>query len=186
MRIRAAVSHGPHLIEINSPGENQVYDAHLPLAFRKEADPMQSFPHLYRVSAESGVAGIVDVSSPQLPSLETMAPPEFGGDPGYWSPETLLVAAVADCLILSFRAVARASRLEWHSLHCDVDGKLERSGGLTLFSHFDLRARLEIRHPDDRDKARLCLEKAKQACLITNSLKAETSLHQEIDVVESA
>ena len=82
--------------------------------------------------------------------------------------------------------MARASRLEWHTLQCDVEGKLERPDRVTLFTRFDLRARLQISHAEDRDKARRCLEKAKQACLITNSLNAETQLHHEIDVVESA
>ena len=40
---------------------------------------------------------------------------------------TLLIAAVADCFILTFRAVARASRFEWISLGCTVDGVLDRA-----------------------------------------------------------
>lgn len=147
---------------------------------------MQDFPHHYMVSADSGNEGAVRVSSPQLPSLETMPPPEFGGEPGYWSPETLLSAAVADCFILSFRAVARASGLNWTTLECDVDGKLERVDRVTRFTHFDVRARLQITDPDARDKAVRALEKAEQVCLITQSLNAETTLHCEVEVVESA
>ncbi len=147
---------------------------------------MQDFPHHYKVSAQSGREGVVRVSSPQLPSLETMPPPEFGGDPGYWSPETLLAAAVADCFILSFRAVARASGLEWETLDCDVNGKLERIDRATRFTHFDVRARLSITDPDARDKALRALEKSEKVCLITQSLNAETTLHCEVEIAESA
>jgi organic hydroperoxide reductase OsmC/OhrA len=33
-----------------------------------------------------------------------------------WSPETSLVAAVADCFILTFRGVAQAAKFPWESL----------------------------------------------------------------------
>lgn len=147
---------------------------------------MHEFPHHYKVSAQSAREGVVQVSSPQLPSLETMPPPEFGGDPGYWSPETLLAAAVADCFILSFRAVARASKLEWDTLDCDVEGKLERVDGVTRFTHFEVRARLRITDPDARDKAVRALEKSEKVCLITQSLNAETTLHCQVEAAESA
>ena len=146
---------------------------------------MQDYPHHYRVSATGGNAGVVRVASPQLPSLETTPPPEYGGDPGYWSPETLLTAAVADCFVLSFRAVARASKLEWADLTCEVEGTLERVDRVVRFTHFDVSASLRITDTDGRDKATRCLEKAEQACLITNSLTAPTTLHCKVDVTES-
>ncbi|MGA9341329.1 MAG: OsmC family protein [Rhodanobacteraceae bacterium] len=146
---------------------------------------MQDYPHHYRACAAGGSSGAVRISSPQLPPLETTPPPEYGGDPGYWSPETLLVAAVADCFVLSFRAVAQASALEWDSVDCDVEGTLDRVERITRFTRFDLRARLRVTSPDSRNKAERCLEKAEQACLITNSLNAETMLHCQIDVAET-
>jgi organic hydroperoxide reductase OsmC/OhrA len=77
---------------------------------------MHPYPHRYRVTASAESAGRVTVGSPGLSSLETAPPPEFGGPDGLWSPETLLCAAVADCFILTFRAVARAARFEWQEL----------------------------------------------------------------------
>lgn len=147
---------------------------------------MHEFPHHYRVTAQSVREGVVQVSSPQLPTLDTMPPPEFGGEPGYWSPETLLAAAVADCFILSFRAVAQASRIEWDTLACDVDGTLERVDGVTRFTHFEVHARLRITDPEARDKAVRALEKSEKVCLITQSLNAKTTLDCQIEVAESA
>ena len=69
---------------------------------------MQNFPHHYQVTATCGVEDNIAVTSADLPSLQTNSPPEFDGPPGLWSPETLLTAAVANCFILTFRAVARA------------------------------------------------------------------------------
>ncbi len=147
---------------------------------------MQEFPHHYRVSAAAATEGTVRVSAAELPSLDTMPPPQYGGEPGHWSPETLLVAAVADCFVLTFRNVARASRLEWESVKCNVEGTLDQVDRATLFTHFEINAELRISDPNSRGKAERCLEKAERACLITNSLKAETTLHLHVEINNAA
>ena len=81
---------------------------------------MQAYPHHYQVAAASGASGTVRLTSRALPPLESTPPPEFDGPEGYWSPETLLLASVADCYSLSVRAIARASRLEWQDLSVDI------------------------------------------------------------------
>ena len=70
---------------------------------------MEELPHHYIVSSSASSEGSVLVEAVGLPSLETAPPAEFGGPGDKWSPESLLVAAVADCFILTFRAIARAS-----------------------------------------------------------------------------
>ena len=145
---------------------------------------MQDLPHHYQVTAVANVAGTVNLSSPGAPDLVSAPPAEFGGPGDQWSPESLLVAAVADCFILSFRAIARASRFEWDSLSCDVEGTLDRVDRVTQFTGFDVTATLHIPAGSDEAKAERLLEKAEQACLITNSLKAES--HLEIKVHVSA
>ncbi len=77
-----------------------------------------------------------------MPALATAPPAEFDGPGDRWSPETLLCAAVADCLILSFRGVARAKKLPWTSLQCEVQGTLNRIEGKTHFTHILVRAAL--------------------------------------------
>ncbi|SHE31328.1 peroxiredoxin, SACOL1771 subfamily [Modicisalibacter ilicicola DSM 19980] len=145
---------------------------------------MQEYPHHYRVSASGGREGSVSVSGAELPTLETNPPPEFNGPSGYWSPETLLVAAVADCFILSFRAVARASKLEWKSLSCEVEGILEKEDRITRFTRFILKPSLTLSSDDDRRKAERCLEKAEQNCLITSSLNSEKELVIDIEIAQ--
>lgn len=143
---------------------------------------MHPFPHHYRVRATGQPAGAVAVTDANL-SLQTQAPPEFGGPEGYWSPESLLVASVADCFVLSFRAVARASKLEWEQLDVPVEGVLDRVDGVTRFVKFILRPRLVLRGAEHASLARTALDKAKRSCLITNSLSAECELAPEIDVL---
>ncbi len=143
---------------------------------------MQELPHHYKVSASGGPDGDVGLDTEGLPTLASAAPVEFGGPGGRWSPESLLVAAVADCFVLSFRAIARASRLPWAALHCDVQGTLARADGKTKFTEFAIRATLQLPADGNEDKARTLLAKAETSCLITNSLSATTHLTAVVEV----
>ena len=143
---------------------------------------MQDFPHTYHATADAVAEGDIQVSSLGLPVLRTASPAEFGGPGDRWSPETLLSAAVADCFILTFRAVARASKLPWEGLHVEVDGTLERPEKVTQFTGFTLTARLDVPEGVDPAVAERALEKAERNCLISNSLKGAVHLHAHVHV----
>ncbi len=141
---------------------------------------MQQLPHVYAVRARGQSANDLAISAAGLPDIASAAPPEFDGPGGRWSPESLLSASVASCFILTFRAIARASKLAWRELDCAVDGKLERKDGVTQFTHFATRAVLVIDPTADRALAQRLLEKAEHGCLVANSLKSDRSLTTEI------
>lgn len=145
---------------------------------------MQNFPHHYKVSAAANPDGVVSLQSEGLDTIASVAPVEFDGPGGKWSPETLLTAAVADCFILTFRAIARASKLEWTSLKCEVEGTLERREHVSLFTEFTLQATLAIPSGTDEERAHRLLEKAEAGCLVTNSLSAETHLDTTVKKAE--
>lgn len=141
---------------------------------------MIDLPHRYSARAEAGTEGEIRIGSPKLTELVTAAPAEFGGPGDRWSPETLLVASVADCFVLTFRAVAKASKLEWRELRCDVEGVLDKAEGGMRFTAFHVRAVLHVPPGSDEKRARRVLEKAERGCLITNSLVAESQLAAEV------
>ena len=145
---------------------------------------MQDLPHQYHVSANAEAEGNVALKGDQLPLLISAPPAEFGGPGDEWSPEHLLVAAVADCFILTFRAVARASKLEWSNIESSAVGVLDRVDRHTQFTSFTVSATLTVPSGTDMDEAQRLLEKSEAACLITNSLTAETNLNAQV-VVES-
>jgi peroxiredoxin-like protein len=142
---------------------------------------MQDLPHHYQVSANAEEEGNIVLKGDDLPQLVSAPPAEFGGPGDQWSPEHLLVASVADCFILTFRAIARASKLSWVNLEASAEGVLERVDRVTCFTSFTVSATLTIAEDSDVDKARRLMDKAEAACLITNSLSAES--HLEADVV---
>lgn len=141
---------------------------------------MQKLPHHYFAEAAAPAEGSINLSSKGLTDIESAGPAEFGGPGDLWSPETLLVASIADCFILTFRAIARASKMEWVDLNCTVEGVLDRVEKVTQFTEFKITAVLEVSSDTDESKAKRLLEKAEASCLITNSMKSEVHLEAEI------
>lgn len=141
---------------------------------------MQAYPHRYSVHAAAEPEGRVSVDSEGAPTLSTAPPPQFGGPGGQWSPETLLVAAAADCFILTFRAIATGSKLAWRHLDCDAEGVLDRVDGVVRFTALHLRALLTLPAGGDAERAKRLLEKAETACLVTNSLAFRPTLDAEV------
>jgi organic hydroperoxide reductase OsmC/OhrA len=132
---------------------------------------MQPFPHGYNVTVTATEDAPPQISSPGLSPLLSAPPSEFGGPGNLWSPETLTVAAVADCLILTFRAIATVSKLRWTNVVCNGKGIVDRCDGVIRFTGIQLSARLLLPAGSDVEKARRLLEKAERACLVGNSLK---------------
>lgn len=141
---------------------------------------MHPYPHVYRVSAAGTAGGTVTVSAPQLPDLATAPPPEFDGPGGFWSPENLLCAAIADCFILTFRGVSRGARFDWLKLECRVEGTLERAEGGSQFTRYMTFATLTVSEGSDVTKARALLERAEHSCLVSNSLRGARALECEV------
>jgi organic hydroperoxide reductase OsmC/OhrA len=144
---------------------------------------MHPFPHHYRALVKSrSAAELSGLSSPGLGDLQVAPPAEFGGTGKDWSPETLLTGAVASCYVLGFRTIAGASKLNWTSVECNVTGTLDRIGNAMRFTALLLDVALVV--PDSRsgERAVRILEKAKENCLITNSLSAEVTLRTTIAV----
>ncbi|MFT7685948.1 MAG: organic hydroperoxide reductase OsmC/OhrA [Candidatus Azotimanducaceae bacterium] len=143
---------------------------------------MQELPHVYSVNAQSIDQG-VRLSSLGLDEILSAAPLEFGGPGDMWSPETLLAAAVADCFILSFKAIARASKFDWTDISCEVEAVLDRVGRKTCFTEIRVLPCLSIANSVHMAKAKQLLEKSEAACLITNSMTANVVLNIKVIVV---
>jgi organic hydroperoxide reductase OsmC/OhrA len=139
------------------------------------------FPHHYHVGMRCSAGGAVELHAQGLPDMATLPPTEFGGPGDHWSPETLLVGALASCFALSFRAIAARRQIAFDSLDCAVQGVLDREGGNSHFTGFTLRARLVLAAGGDREAADKALLHAKQGCLVSNSLRGSVQLEVVID-----
>ena len=140
----------------------------------------------YRTTAHWSTHHTGIVEGEEIPrTINFSAPPEFHGEPGLWTPEHLLVAALATCFVSTFRAIAEASKLEVAGLEAAVEGVLEKADGGFSFTRFTLRPRLTIAREDDREKAGRLLAKAEHVCLVSRSLKGSIQMESEVSVAEA-
>ena len=145
---------------------------------------MQDLPHTYSVTANAAGSNNVMLTSDGLPDIETAGPPQFGGPGDVWSPEDLLVGAVADCFVLTFRAIARTAKLNWLTIECKTDGTLDKVDGMTQFTGFAVTATLTVPAGTNEKKAATLLQKAEKYCLVTNSMKAASHLEASVIVAD--
>ncbi|EED34833.1 OsmC-like protein [Luminiphilus syltensis NOR5-1B] len=145
---------------------------------------MQALPHHYTVTANADSANSnIAISSAGVVDITTDAPAEFGGPGDCWSPEGLLIAAIADCFSLTFRAIAGASKLEWQTLSCEATGTLDKVDRVSRFTEVALNVTLQLPAGPDEDKVVRLLHKAEENCLITNSMTATIELSCDINFV---
>jgi len=113
-------------------------------------------------------------------TIHFSAPPEFGGEPGLWTPEHFLISAVASCFIAAFRAVATASQFDFQGIEVAVEGAMERDSGGYRFTTISLRPVVIIFAENQRERAQHLLEKAARICPVTRSLSAKVELDAKI------
>jgi peroxiredoxin-like protein len=114
------------------------------------------------------------------PPLEVASPPEFKGHPGIWTPEDMLVSAVAACTMTTFVAFAARKEILLDSYECDATGTLEMVDGKFRFSRVTLRPRIVVARQEDRDKAVDVFHQAEASCLVANSLVTKVEGEPEI------
>ncbi len=141
---------------------------------------MKPLPHHYEVHLTGGRSGYALLSSPGVPELRAAAPTDYDGPGDAWSPEHLLLGAVQACFLLTLRAIARASNVDFLSLELDATGTVDRENGITRFTEIVLRPRLKISAGTDRERALRILEKSEKHCLVSASLSTPIRLEPEI------
>jgi peroxiredoxin-like protein len=142
--------------------------------------------HEYRVMAfgAGGRNGVVQAEG-VLSSISFSAPPEFLGEPGHWTPEHFLVAAVASCFVSTFSGIAEKSRLGFASFKLDAEGVLGNEDGTWRFTEIKLRPVVTILKEEDRDRVLRLLEKAEKSCLIARSLQCKVVLFPAVGIEEA-
>jgi peroxiredoxin-like protein len=141
--------------------------------------------HEYRIKAfgAGGRNGVVQAEG-VLSSISFSAPPEFLGEPGRWTPEHFLVAAVASCFVSTFSGITEKSRLGFASFNLDAEGVLGNKDGIWRFTEIKLRPVVTILKEEDRDRVTRLLEKAEKSCLVARSLQCKVTLFPAVEIEE--
>jgi len=139
--------------------------------------------HRYRVAAwwASGKTGLAKSDSTPN-AIHFTAPPEFGGVEGRWTPEGLLLAALASCFTTTFHAIAGYSHFDYSDLAVEAEGSVRKTTRGYCFEAVTLRPSLTIPHEEYREQAALLLQKAKSLCLVSRALAAEPAFEAHIEI----
>jgi peroxiredoxin-like protein len=122
-----------------------------------------------------------EIRGPRLPGVNIGAPPEFKGREGLWSPEQLFVASLNTCYMLTFLAIAENSKVSLVSFSCTAKGKLEKvPGGNYQITEIVVKPRVVIAAVNDLSRMPRILEKAKENCFVSNSIKTTVTLQPEV------
>ena len=141
---------------------------------------MKPLPHRYQARIVGGPQGHATLSSDGVPDLPADAPLDFDGPGDAWSPEQLLLGAIEACFLLTFRALARASNIEFVSLAVGAEGVVDREEGFTRFTEIVLRPRVTVPAGVDQTRVRRILERAERMCLVSASLRTPIRLEPEV------
>jgi peroxiredoxin-like protein len=139
--------------------------------------------HKYRTLAwwTSGQTGLAKTDSAPN-AIHFSAPPEFGGLDGRWTPEDLLLAALASCFTTTFRALAGYSKFEYIDLQVEVEGAVSKAESGYSFSEIILRPTVTIQAEENRDRALHLLQKTKAVCLVSRALATAPILESHVEI----
>ena len=121
------------------------------------------------------------ISSGKLPVIEAGTPPEFKGREGNWSPEHLFLASLNSCYTLTLLAIAEFSNVSLVSLSSTAKGKLEKVQGSSYqITEIVVKPTVVIASADDLTRMPRILEKAKENCFVSNSIKSAIKIEPEV------
>ncbi len=127
--------------------------------------------HKFRVIAwwSSGRTGIAKSDSAPN-AIQFTAPVAFGGFEGRWTPEDLLLGAIASCFTTTFRALAEHSRFDYTDLQMEVEGIVSKSGSGYSFTEIVVRPSLTVTREEEQEQGIKLLHKVKAVCLVSRAL----------------
>src|SRR5208282_1502153 len=123
----------------------------------------------------AGRTGIAKSSSAPN-AIHFTSPPVFGGLDGRWTPEDLLL-----------RAVAEAAKFEYTDMQVEVEGSIGKTDGGYRFGEVSIRPNLIIsqQHEKDGDRALKLLHRAEELCLVAHALSVKQRFEPRVQVSEA-
>lgn len=139
--------------------------------------------HGYRVSAwwTSGRTGLAKAESAPN-AIHFTAPAEFGGLEGRWTPEELLLAAVAGCYTTTLRSIAGSAQFNFTDLHVEASGTVRKSESGYMFTQIVIRPNLKIASSEERERALELLKKAEKLCLVSRAIGTTLNFEPQLEV----
>ncbi len=139
--------------------------------------------YTYRVSAwwTSGRTGLAKCeSSPNTIHFSEAA--ELGGLQGRWTPEQLLLCALAGCFTTTFHDVAKSAKFDFTDLEVEIEGCVRRNRAAgSAFSEILIRPRLTVHSEDQYEAGLNLLRRTKALCLISRAITVPQTLEPTVE-----
>jgi organic hydroperoxide reductase OsmC/OhrA len=142
--------------------------------------------YTYRVSAwwTSGRTGLAKCeSSPNTIHFSEAA--ELGGLQGRWTPEQLLLCALAGCFTTTFSDVARSAKFEYTDLEVEIEGSVRRTRATGCnFNEILIRPRLKVHSEDQVEAGLTLLRRTKSLCMISRAITVPQTMEPTVETVK--
>jgi peroxiredoxin-like protein len=128
-----------------------------------------SYQHRVVAWWSSGRSGLAKADTAPN-SIHFAVPPQFGGFEGRWTPEDLLLSAVASCFVTTFRVLAEHSKWEYADLQVEASGIVSKAESGYSFHQITLRPHLKVAAVAEIAKGEQLLHKAQNLCLVSRAI----------------
>jgi len=142
---------------------------------------VEAAPYFYESELEWKGEKDLRLGAGKLSPIDAGAPPEFKGRATNWSPEHLFVASLNSCYVLTLLAIAEFSKISIVSLVSTAKGKLEKNpkAGYQI-SEIVVKPKIVLGAASDLTRMPRILDKAKENCFVSNSIKSIIKIEPEI------
>ncbi len=138
------------------------------------------FPHHYEVALSWKHGDQSELTAGPRPAIGGGSPPEFDGtDLSRWSPEHLILAALGQCLMLTWVTLNKRPQIPLKGWESRTTSELSKTREGIVFTALKIAVRLKT-DAARVDEARKLLDTAKKYCIIANALKTPVELDAEV------
>jgi len=131
------------------------------------------------VYKEGGKSAKTTFSGPG--ELEIGPAPEFNGNPETLNPEEMFVAAINNCIMITFFYFVRKSNIEILSYYSKAEGQVKKQADGFRFTNVEVRAEVTLQHQDLVEKVREFGNLAEKYCLVSRSVACPIRYYLKIE-----
>lgn len=106
-------------------------------------------------------------------TIHFTSPPALGGMDGRWTPQDLLLGAIASSFTTTFRTLAEKSKFEHTDLQVEVQAVLNQTVAGYSFSEVHILAHLTIPHEAEQARAIKLLHMTRSSCAVSRALSIQ-------------
>lgn len=114
------------------------------------------------------------------PEIRVATPPDSGGPRNNWSPEQLLISAVAGCLMTSALYYLEKAGVDLDSYMSNATGTMDKTPEGLAFTRIHVDISITVADDSHVEKARKATARAEISCPISKALQCPVEVHADV------